>query len=133
MKPVKQDVGAPVEFSQMPYDPQLGDYPQLPAVSRQWRQPGDQWWDKQDRRNFGEPVHEQDEVLTVWAPDVYPVSGPSAIFQFSMACLVFTAFGVILSFVRPDRPAVPREYPYNGLAEHLGGEINKANTAEDEE
>ncbi|KZT53239.1 hypothetical protein CALCODRAFT_416617, partial [Calocera cornea HHB12733] len=111
----------PIEFSQPPYDPQLGDYPILPAVSRQWRKPGDQWWDKQDRRNFGEPVHEQDEALTIWAPDVYPISGPSALFQFSLAVLGFIGFGFVLSTIRPGRPAVPREYPYDGLSEHLGG------------
>lgn len=33
----------------------LGEYPNLPLVSAQRRQMTG-WWDKQDRRNYGEPV-----------------------------------------------------------------------------
>ena len=36
-------------------DPQLGDYPQLPNVSRQ-NLPPTGWWDNQMRRNFGDTV-----------------------------------------------------------------------------
>ena len=36
-------------------DPQLGDYPQLPDVSRQLLPPTG-WWDNQMRRNFGDVV-----------------------------------------------------------------------------
>lgn len=36
-------------------DPQLGDYPRLPFVSKQTR-PARGWEDPQFRRNFGEPV-----------------------------------------------------------------------------
>ena len=36
-------------------DPQLGDYPSLPFVSKQ-RRPARGWEDFQFRRNFGEPV-----------------------------------------------------------------------------
>ena len=34
---------------------QIGDYPDLPAISAQKKCP-DLYWDPQDRRNFGEPV-----------------------------------------------------------------------------
>jgi len=124
---------APVEFKQPPVDPQLGDYPQLPAISSQWRKANDPWWDAQGRRNFEEPVPEQDEALTIWAADVYATSGPSALFQFSIACGVFTAFGFLLYYVKPERRSVPREYPYDGLREALGGaEENKATVMEEE-
>ena len=36
-------------------DPQLGGYPQLPFVSRQYLAPKG-WWDQQMRRNFGDTV-----------------------------------------------------------------------------
>jgi hypothetical protein len=45
----------PVEFKQPEHDPQLGDYPQLPAISNQ-RRPPKGWWDNQERKNFGETV-----------------------------------------------------------------------------
>jgi hypothetical protein len=45
----------PVEFKQPKNDPQLGDYPQIPAISVQ-RRPAKGWWNVQERRNFGETV-----------------------------------------------------------------------------
>lgn len=39
-------------------DPQLGDYPAMPMKNQQFRPYSSQWWDKQDRRNFGETVRE---------------------------------------------------------------------------
>lgn len=47
--------GGVVEWEDKEVDPQLGGYPQLPAVSYQRRQPYG-WDDDQERRNFGEPV-----------------------------------------------------------------------------
>lgn len=37
-------------------DPQLGDYPALPREVLQWRKYSPNWWDTQDRRNYGETV-----------------------------------------------------------------------------
>lgn len=37
-------------------DPQLGDYPAMPYESQQFRPYSPQWWDTQDRRNYGETV-----------------------------------------------------------------------------
>ena len=45
----------PVDYQPREKDPQLGDYPQLPDISRQTRSPTG-WWDIQNRRNFGETV-----------------------------------------------------------------------------
>lgn len=45
----------PVSYVKEDEDPQLGDYPRLPAVSKQTR-PARGWEDMQMRRNFGEPV-----------------------------------------------------------------------------
>lgn len=45
----------PVEWEPKEVDPQLRDYPQLPAQSYQ-RRPAEKWDDPQERRNFGEPV-----------------------------------------------------------------------------
>lgn len=45
-------------------DPNMnGEYPDPSATSalpvkRQFRDPYGDWWDKQERRNYGEPVHE---------------------------------------------------------------------------
>ena len=45
----------PAPHVQQEVDPQLGDYPQLPYVSKQ-RRNARGWDDPQMRRNFGEPV-----------------------------------------------------------------------------
>lgn len=37
-------------------DPALGDYPDVPPVSRQMRKWNKDWWDQQEKANFGETV-----------------------------------------------------------------------------
>jgi len=55
---------------------QNGNYPDpnltsaLP-VKRQFRDPYGDWWDKQERRNYGEPVHEDNDILGMFSPEVY--------------------------------------------------------------
>ncbi|KZV93844.1 hypothetical protein EXIGLDRAFT_767709 [Exidia glandulosa HHB12029] len=130
-------VPAPVE----PRDPQLGpDYPNVPREYAQTRNPlggeSGRWWDMQNRRNFGEPLHAEDEALSVWSPDVPHVPPQRALFHFSIACLCFVAYGVFVPFIQVESPAAPRSYPYDGLVTELGGlEENKARveTVDDEE
>ncbi|KAL4064411.1 hypothetical protein V8B97DRAFT_2006505 [Scleroderma yunnanense] len=108
-------------------DPQLAGYPELPWLSNQALPPRG-WWDQQLRRNFGDPIHEYDEVLSMWGPDVAHVPPRKALFQFSLAVSAFVGFGFLCKYALvPDRPTVPREYPYSGLVRELGGlEENKA-------
>ncbi|KAI0749822.1 hypothetical protein C8Q80DRAFT_1101214 [Daedaleopsis nitida] len=101
-------------------DPQLADYPRLPFVSKQTRSPRG-WEDMQFRRNFGEPMHEQEEVLSMWGPDVPVVPPQTAARWFSIAVLGFVSFGVLCSYVHPAMPAIRREYPFSGLVSELGG------------
>lgn len=127
-------------------DPQLGDYPDLPFVSLQQRKYSPKWWDTQEKRNFGETVsasptlhrcgsvadvvafgsgfqlHEQDDVLSVWAPDVHAVPASSALRQLIVAIGVVGVFGSIVYAATPEKPALPRTYPRDGLAAELGGE-----------
>ncbi|KAH9838272.1 uncharacterized protein C8Q71DRAFT_806993 [Rhodofomes roseus] len=116
----------PVNFKPE-HDPQLGDYPDLPYVSRQ-RLPALGWDDKQMRRNFGDPLHERDEILSMWGPDAPTVPPSTALRHFIIAFSGIAAFGVFCKYTLvPARPAVPREYPFSGLVTELGGlEVNKA-------
>jgi len=108
-------------------DPQLGGYPQLPWLSNQLR-PARGWWDQQGRRNFGEPLHEEDEALNMWSPDPPVIPPEVALRQFIIAWLGIIGFGYIIYLNVPERPAIARQYPYNGLVKELGGlEENKAN------
>ena len=72
-------------------------------------------------------LHEQDEVLSMWGPDIPPLSPYKALAQFSIAFVGFVGFGFLVKEVfTPDAPAVRREYPYSGLVMELGGlEENK--------
>ncbi|KAJ7030441.1 hypothetical protein C8F04DRAFT_1263965 [Mycena alexandri] len=106
-------------------NPQLGDYPELPNVSAQYRNPLG-WQDKLLRRNFGDTLHHHEEINSMWGPDI-PVTPPHiALRQFGIAAGCFVAAGLFIrAFLVPDRPAIPREYPFNGLETELGG--HKAN------
>jgi NADH dehydrogenase (ubiquinone) 1 beta subcomplex subunit 8 len=105
-------------------DPQIGDYPNLPRWSHQSRGPFG-WWDPQDKRNFGETVslflfwgfslksfftlkqvHEEDEVMGVWAPDLHTYSPYKAAAQLAMFAGVIASFVGVVYATYPDRPAV---------------------------
>ncbi|CAL1716685.1 unnamed protein product [Somion occarium] len=117
----------PVPYLKEEEDPQLADYPRVPAISKQTR-PAKGWDDPQMRRNFGEPLHENEEAFSMWGPDIPLVPPNVALKQSSIAVLGFVIFGLVVKFALiPDRPAVPREYPFSGLVNELGGlEENKA-------
>lgn len=81
-----------------------------------------------ERRNIGEPIHEQEELLSMWGPDVPVVDPHTAMRHFAVAFAGFVGFGFFVKyFMTLEPPAIRREYPYNGLIKELGGlEENKA-------
>ncbi|KAF8638270.1 hypothetical protein AX17_002292 [Amanita inopinata Kibby_2008] len=102
-------------------DPQLNGYPQLPWVSRQTLPPRG-WQDELMRRNLGDTLHEQDEVLSMWGPDPPPLPPQTALKQFLLATVGFVGVGyMIKDYLIPEMPAVRRQYPYDGLVTELGG------------
>ncbi|KAI9266529.1 hypothetical protein BDA99DRAFT_505932 [Phascolomyces articulosus] len=104
-------------------DPQIGDYPNLPRWSAQSRGPFG-WWDPQDKRNFGETVHEEDELMGVWAPDLHTYSPYKALAQLGLATAAIGGFAYFISKTYPEPPAVRRTYPYEGLKAELGSREN---------
>jgi NADH dehydrogenase (ubiquinone) 1 beta subcomplex subunit 8 len=67
-------------------------------------------------------LHEQEEVLSMWGPDIPIVPPRTALFQFTLAALAFVGFGFFANAALvPDRPAVARQYPFSGLITELGG------------
>ncbi|MBW0490294.1 hypothetical protein O181_030009 [Austropuccinia psidii MF-1] len=104
-------------------DPQLDglSYPRVESFSRQWRNPYAKWDDPQERCNFNEPLHAEEEMMGMWAPDVHNISVRTALTNLSVA---FGVLGLILggsAYLAPSSPVVPRTFPYNGLAKELGG------------
>ncbi|KAF8199674.1 hypothetical protein BJ912DRAFT_949908 [Pholiota molesta] len=117
--------------SQEEPDPQLNGYPQLPFVPRA-KLPPLGWTDNLTRRNFGDTLHEQEEVLSMWGPDAPPIDPNSALRQFMVVFAGFVSAGLIIKAITPDPPAVRREYPFDGLVRELGGlEENKARPESD--
>ena len=115
-------------------DPQLNGYPQLPFVSRQ-HLPARGWQDPLMRRNLGDTLHEEEEVLSMWGPDIPPIHPHTATLHFLIAVSGFVGFGFLVKYViAQEPPAVRREYPFSGLVQELGGlEANKAREESTEE
>jgi len=104
-------------------DPQLDalGYPRVESLSRQWRNPYAKWDDPQERCNFDEPLHAEEEMMGIWAPDVHRISVSSALMNMAVA---FAGLGVVLAsaaYMAPASPVVPRTFPFDGLSKELGG------------
>lgn len=103
-------------------DPLLGDYPDIKGDLYFKRSPYVKYDDQQNRRNFNEPLDPNDDLLNMWSPDYYqPVSDATAL-KYSAVFFggIATFAGILYTFFYPEKPAVPRNYPYGGLAKDLG-------------
>ncbi|KAI4180212.1 MAG: hypothetical protein L6R41_007384 [Letrouitia leprolyta] len=100
---------------------QNGGYIQPPPQKRQFRDPYGDWWDKQERRHFGEPVHEDHDILGMMSLHEYTHFTPRRAF-FLLGCFVTSFFGLagVVRLYYPDRPSVPRTFE-GGLERELGG------------
>lgn len=101
--------------------PQNGGYINPPRIKRQFRDPYGDWWDPIERRNYGEPVHEDNDILSMFSPYEYTHTPPGK-GALQLLCFVSVVLGLsyVVSFNYPDRPTVPKEYE-GGLEEELGG------------
>ncbi|MCJ1467147.1 hypothetical protein MMC07_005769 [Pseudocyphellaria aurata] len=103
-------------------DPDMnGGYINPPRQPRQFRDPYGDWWDKQERRNFGEPVHEDNDILGIFSLEEYTHFTPAQGLVM-LGCFIATVGGLcgIVSIFYPDKPSVPRTFP-GGLDRELGG------------
>jgi len=98
-----------------------GGYINPPPIKRSHRDPYGDWTDKQERRNFGEPVHEDNDILGVFSLDDYSHMSPgrgAVLWAGFIASVLGLGYAVKLTY--PDRPSAPTEYP-DGLEAELGG------------
>jgi NADH dehydrogenase (ubiquinone) 1 beta subcomplex subunit 8 len=101
-------------------DPGLnGGYPNPPAIKRQFRDPHGKYWDQQERRNYGEPIHEDNDVLGIFTTEAYTWTKPGK-GAVMFATFIASVFGLatVVGWVYPDKPAVAREFD---LMAELGG------------
>jgi len=118
---VQEGVKGEIEIVE-PDDPEMnGGYQNPPAMKRQFRDPYADWWDKQERRNFGEPVHEDNDVLGIFSLEEYTHMTPGRGFLL-LGGFIATVLGLsyAVSMTYPDRPSAPKEYA-DGLEAELGG------------
>lgn len=100
---------------------QNGGYVQPPPIKRQFRDPHADWWDKQERRNFGEPCHEDYDTLGMFTTHVYTwVSPKKGLAQIAAFIATFLSVCYAVKMTYPDRVSFPREFE-GGLERELGG------------
>jgi NADH dehydrogenase (ubiquinone) 1 beta subcomplex subunit 8 len=90
-------------------------------LKRQFRDPYHPWWDKQERRDFGEPVHEDNDILGLFSLEEYTHMSPGrGLLLWSGFIATILGLGYAVSQTYPDRPSAPKEYT-GGLETELGG------------
>lgn len=106
-----------------PANPQYADYPNPPPQLAQSRDPYATYDFQQMRRNKNEPLNMDDDLYDMWSPDYYQhVSDKTALKHNAVFfSFIFGIGGIIYFFqLNPEKPAMPRSYPYGGLAKQLG-------------
>jgi NADH dehydrogenase (ubiquinone) 1 beta subcomplex subunit 8 len=94
---------------------QIGEYPEVPWISAQKRDPRDTYSDQPERRNFNEPLHEQHEIMGMWIYDVNDyISKEKALLWLLGAFGVIGVVALMVVIWDPEkhRLAVPKELPY---------------------
>lgn len=93
----------------------------MPREKRSLRDPYENWWDPQERRNYNEPLHEDNDILGIFSTE--PYSHFTARWGWVlMGSFVATVFGLCaaVQVYYPDKGSVPRTFP-DGLEKELGG------------
>lgn len=106
-----------------PNHPEMGDYPNPKPVLSQEKDAYVKYDDQQNRRNFNDPVNFDDDYYDMWSPDYFqPVSDKTALKHNGIFFSLFFGFGAAIYYfqLNPEKPAMPRSYPFNGLAKTLG-------------
>jgi NADH dehydrogenase (ubiquinone) 1 beta subcomplex subunit 8 len=100
---------------------QNGGYINPPMEKFGKRDPYGDYWDKQERRNYGEPCHEDHDILGVLSLHDYDhfTPGWGGVLMGTFIATVFGLCGVVAMYY-PDKLSAPKTYP-DGLEVELGG------------
>ena len=100
---------------------QNGGFVQPAPIKRQFRDPHADWWDKQERRNLGEPLHEDNDLYGMFSTWDYTHFTPNwGWVLFGTFVATFTGFCYTVKQFYPDKPSAPRTFA-DGLEKELGG------------
>ncbi|KAI8049701.1 hypothetical protein BDF22DRAFT_698316 [Syncephalis plumigaleata] len=107
-------------------DPQIGEYPNVPWVHYEEKDPF-KYWDRQGRRNLGDVLHEQDEILSGNAADASTIPIGTAVSHLALFAGGIAVTCLVIGFFREEAPRVKRTYPYQGLSKELGLDASDPN------
>lgn len=113
-----------------PNHPEIGDYNNVKPILAQDKDPYAKYDDQQNRRNVNDPLHIDDDLHDMWSPDYFQfVSDKTALKHNGIFFSLIIGFGTAIWYfeLNPAKPAMPRSFPFGGLAKELG-----SGSAEDE-
>lgn len=103
----------------------IGPYPDVPFEYYNHRPQTVKYDDQQGRRNFGEPLHYQYDLIDVWSPDHFDSRPDSTATKWNLYFIGSIAlFSAFCWYKWEDPQFVRRTYPYDGLNKALGGDEN---------
>ena len=103
------------------HDPMIGDYPNLPPISRQTRPFYAEYDDPQGKSNFNETIPEEDEILNEFGPEPNTIGMGQAFRELGVASMVIGGICYLAYLTHEEPHFVPRQFPYDGLREDLAG------------
>ncbi|XP_064617836.1 NADH dehydrogenase [ubiquinone] 1 beta subcomplex subunit 8, mitochondrial-like [Liolophura sinensis] len=108
-----------------------GDYPKLPVVSGDSKDPYEDWDFPELKRNYGEPLHVEADIIGEDRLDYTT----KRLYSDRFAALYFLGFVgtlallFVLAMPYPDiQPAMPKQFPFNDLYLEKGGDPEKMPT-----
>ncbi|KAG5354626.1 hypothetical protein CJU89_6400 [Yarrowia sp. B02] len=103
-------------------EPMLGDYPDIDPFPAQLKNPYKKYDDQQDRRNLNEPLSVNDDLYDMWSPDRFThFKNQDALKYFIGFLTLFFGGSYVATYFVPEKAAIPREFPYEGLWKESGG------------
>lgn len=111
-----------------PAHPELADYPNVKPELAQNKDPYAKYDFPQLRRNYGDKLNINDDMYDMWSPDYFQfVSDKTALKHNAIffSTILALAAGIYFFELNPEKPAMPRSFPYNGLAKDLGSGSEK--------
>ncbi|XP_071502195.1 NADH dehydrogenase [ubiquinone] 1 beta subcomplex subunit 8, mitochondrial-like [Diadema antillarum] len=104
-----------------------GDYPKLPKQHSEDRDPHGDWDFPEERRNFGEVLHIEQDLFMRQRPNIYKERK----YPMWKQCLILAGIlgtlgtlGILGQKYKYFLPVAPKQYPYNSLYIEKGGDMS---------
>lgn len=101
----------------------MADYPDIEPKLALLKDPYAKYDFQQMRRNKNEPLSFDDDLYDMWSPDYYQFVPDKTALKHNGVFFgfIFSLCAAVAYFeLAPEKPAMPRSFPSNGLAKSLG-------------